>query len=358
MNCRIPCFCGAMPRLFITLFLLTFLSACAAAPQTTTIFFPPAPDAPHVQYLTSISTVRDIRSSLFAGEPGPGEKIAKPYGIAVTAGKIYISDVPFARVSIVDLVEKEFKQLPQGILKTPINIAFDEKGAVYVADPGTKGIVRFTYDDQITHFPTGEIKPTDMAARGKELYVVDYRSSSIKIFDIESGTLLDTLGRDSSKGEVLSLPTNMAIDKEGNIYVTNLGTCRVIKMDRSGKLLKAFGELGDRPGQFTRPKGIAVDDNGLIYVVDAGSQVVQIFDQNGQVLMFFGEQGSKGGTLNIPADIAVTRENLDYFRKFADPSFEVEHLIFVTNQSGPRKISVYGFGHTKPIIAANKTAQK
>ena len=127
------------------------------------------------------------------------------------------------------------------------------------------------------------------------------------------------------------------------------------EMDRTGKVMKAFGETGDRPGQFVRPKGIAVDDDGLIYVVDAGHQVVQIFNQDAQLLMFFGERGSKAGTLNLPADIAISRDNLEYFREFADPSFEVEQLIFVTNQAGPRKISVYGFGHPKGSDQQNNT---
>ncbi|GAB7026784.1 NHL repeat-containing protein [Geotalea toluenoxydans] len=330
--------------------LLIYLPGCFAPKQVKApVFFPPAPDAPHVQYLTSISSINDIKSSIFADTPGVNEVIAKPYGIAVRGSKIFITDVPLGRITTIDLNEKTFHQLDTEILKSPINISFDDEGNAFVADTGSKKVIRFNGDNPTGTFSIGDMKPTDAAIRGKELYVVDYSSSEIKIFDLQTGEQTRAVGRDSKEGETLSLPTNMALDKDGNIYVTNLGTCRIIKMDPNGKVLKAFGALGDRPGQFTRPKGIAVDDAGLIYVVDAGNQVVQIFDPDGQLLMFFGERGSKEGTLSIPADIAITRENLEYFRTFADPSFEAEQLILVTNQSGPRKISIYGFGHRKEI---------
>lgn len=345
-------------RILFLLFLLLHLPGCFSSMQAKSpVFFPPAPDAPHIQYLTSISNIKDIKSSWFADEPTMDETIAKPYGITVKGSKIYVTDVPFGRITTIDLEEKTFRQLNSELLKFPINISFDEEGNAFVADSGNMQVIRFRDTSPTGTFSIGKIKPTDMAIRGDELYVVDYQNSEIKVFGVKSGQLLRVIGRDPQLGETLSLPTNMALDKEGNIYVTNLGTCRVIKMDRSGKVLKAFGELGDRPGQFTRPKGIAVDDAGLIYVVDAGSQVVQLFNPEGQLLMFFGERGSKAGTLSIPADITITRDNLDYFRTFADPSFQVEQLILVTNQSGPRKISIYGFGHAKETVKGPETAK-
>ncbi len=309
--------------------------------------FPPSPDLPHVQYLTSISSQADIKKPSLFDPDDPTESLKKPYGIAVKGSKIYVSDTPFAAIHIIDLDKKTFSQLKQTVLQSPINVTFDADGNLYVADSVAKSVFQFRADESIDSYTEADTKPTDMAIRGNDLFMLDYSKSEIKIFDKNTKNIIGTIGREGKEEDTLSLPTNMALDKEGNIYVTNLGTCRVIKMDRSGKVLKAFGEVGDRPGQFSRPKGIAVDEGGLIYVVDAGNQVVQIFNQETQLLMFFGERGSKQGTLNLPADIAVSRENLDYFKTFADPSFEVEQLIYVTNQAGPRKISVYGFGHSK-----------
>ena len=48
--------------------------------------------------------------------------------------------------------------------------------------------------------------------------------------------------------------------------------------------------------------------------------------------------------MNLPAGIAVTTEDLDYFQGFAEPGFVLERVIFVTNQSGPDQVAIYGMG--------------
>jgi hypothetical protein len=60
-------------------------------------------------------------------------------------------------------------------------------------------------------------------------------------------------------------------------------------------------------------------------------------------LMHFGGPYNKPGDMWLPAGIAIDYENLNYFSQFVDKSFDLQYLIFVTNQYGPDKISVYGF---------------
>jgi hypothetical protein len=45
----------------------------------------------------------------------------------------------------------------------------------------------------------------------------------------------------------------------------------------------------------------------------------------------------------VVADVTISYTGLDYFSKYVDKSFNLKYLIFVTNQYGPDKISVYGF---------------
>jgi hypothetical protein len=49
----------------------------------------------------------------------------------------------------------------------------------------------------------------------------------------------------------------------------------------------------------------------------------------------------------LPAGVTVDYDNLSYFQRFAAPGFTLEYLIFVTNQTGGQKVSVFGFGHKK-----------
>ena len=108
-----------------------------------------------------------------------------------------------------------------------------------------------------------------------------------------------------------------------------------------------MGKNGDNYGDFARLKGIAVDRGNLLYAVDAAGQVVQLFDDKGQLLMWFGEPGGSKVGLNLPAKVVVDYDNVAFFKKYAAPDFEIEHLIIVTSQYGSRKVSVFGFGHKK-----------
>ncbi|NOQ97746.1 MAG: hypothetical protein GQ561_06240, partial [Calditrichae bacterium] len=78
-------------------------------------------------------------------------------------------------------------------------------------------------------------------------------------------------------------------------------------------------------------------------VVDAAFENVQIFDDTGQLRMFFGGHGESPGYMWLPAGIHLDESNLDYFNKYVYEGFELEYLIFLTNQYGPAKLNVYGF---------------
>ncbi len=59
--------------------------------------------------------------------------------------------------------------------------------------------------------------------------------------------------------------------------------------------------------------------------------------------MHFGGTYIAPGGMWLPADVTVDYNNLDYYSDYVDSSFSLQHLIYVTNQYGPDKVSVYGF---------------
>lgn len=332
------------------------LSGCAAKEIKKPIFFPKPPNPPHVQFLTSFTFGPDLEGESilpFLSKNWDKNKIIiKPYGVAVRDGKIFVADTGLSRFTIIDLKAREFSPVdnPAIGLWSPTNITLDETGNIYIADPARREIVIVDSSTKNNRKIGKELnmKPTDLAVSGDRLYVLDYEHSELKIIDRETGKLLKAIGKNTDPEKGLSLPTNLMLDeKNGFVYVTNQGTGKVVKMDLNGNVQMSLGGFGDTFGKFSRPKGVFVDDDGYIHVVDAGNQVVQIFNQEGRLLMFFGERGSGRGTLDLPADIFVTREKIDYFDPFVDPTFEVEKLIFVTNQVGIRKVSVFAMGHSK-----------
>ncbi|BCR03995.1 hypothetical protein DESUT3_10640 [Desulfuromonas versatilis] len=346
---------------FLAFLTLLALQGCSTAPKvgSEAVFFPPAPNPPRIQYLTSINDSTDIQGkssqfSLVAFGGQDTEKLKglyKPYGILSHGGKIYICDIGAGNVIIIDPAEKKFDFLKGnyslGKLKKPANVAIDKEGLMYVADAARKEIVVFNpQGDYVTAFGKSlAMKPADVAVDDDILYVLDISQHEIKLLDRKTGDYLRSIGRRIDGQDGIALATNMCLDKDGFIYVTNLGSGKVLKMDRDGHILMTMGQLGDFVGQFARPKGITVDDKGRIYVVDNGHQNVQIFNSQSRILAFFGDPGLPKGSLNLPIGITVTTDNLDFFRKYADPSFELESLILVANQYGESKISVYGLGH-------------
>ncbi|MCK4223867.1 MAG: NHL repeat-containing protein [candidate division Zixibacteria bacterium] len=76
------------------------------------------------------------------------------------------------------------------------------------------------------------------------------------------------------------LPTGIAIDPLGNIFITDTGNDRVVKCDREGRFLAETGGFGWGAGEFNRPTYIATDNGLNVYVVDVQNKRIQRFDQN------------------------------------------------------------------------------
>jgi hypothetical protein len=81
--------------------------------------------------------------------------------------------------------------------------------------------------------------------------------------------------------------------------------------------------------------------------VDAAFDNVQLFTRDGQLLLFFGKAGNKAGDLYLPAKVVVDYKNIEYFKRYADPAFNVEAIILVTSQFGGRLVNIYALGKEK-----------
>lgn len=344
--------------------LLLLMTGCAGSSGNVSekpVFFPPPPNLPRVQLLTTLSDSRDIEGeeSNFSLIGKLSEKtrktrfIVKPYGVLSRGGKLYVCDAGSAQVIVIDFAAETFRYLKgahgYGALKKPVNMDVAPDGKIYVADTGRGEVVVYGADQEYEGAFGAEyaMRPVDVLADENFLYVLDLENSDIKILERSEGKLVKKIGREEGTGKGLALPVNMTMDDGRIFYVTNLYTGNVAKLDRDGHFLESFGKLGDGFGQFGRPRGIDIDEQGRIYVSDASHQNVQVFRNDGRLLMFFSERD--GRPLNLPADVSVTSDNLEYFQKMAAPGFDVEQLVFVSTQYGAKKIYVYGLGRKQGI---------
>ena len=333
--------------------------ARAQKAQKAYMYFPPPPEAPRVQFLRHLRSAEDfavpksrLAEFITGGETKVYKTIAKGYGIAVRKGSIFCTDTKELCVAVMDFRRRRFWAFGRegpGQLRKPINIRLDQSGRLYVTDTLRRQIVVFDSKGKyLAEYGDGkEFTPSDVIISDGELYVLDIAAHGIKVYDLKTRELKRSFGGRGKGFGQFNYPTNMVMDGEGNIYVCDSMNFRVQKIDREGKALFQFGSVGRTPGHFARPRGVAVDRNGIIYVADAVLGIVQMFDQKGTPLMHFGETGTEDGRLYLPAQVIVDYDNIGLFKKYIAPDFEAEHLILVTNQLGPNKVSVFAFGRRK-----------
>ncbi|MDQ6670308.1 MAG: hypothetical protein M3069_06085 [Chloroflexota bacterium] len=100
-------------------------------------------------------------------------------------------------------------------------------------------------------------------------------------------------------------PAGIAVDGDGNVYVSDYALDRVVKFGPDGSVLGQWGGSGSGPGQLNAPFGVAVDDHNTLFVVDQLNNRVQHFAADGSVLGVWGGAGAGASDLRTPFGVAV-----------------------------------------------------
>ena len=339
------------------------LAACGAKHSPAVagdslVVFPPPPDTARVQFLTRITSVADLREprsrSFLSWLVGEAEVdsvalIIRPYGVTISGGKIYVCDIGLPGLEVLDLESRTLEHIPAGgpqRLGRPINCFADGSGDLYVTDLGLGGVVVLRSAGE-SRWPVGGDslgQPGDVFVTRDRIWITDNEARRVRVYDKTSREHLYSFpdGVEPMEPGGLGRPANLYVWRD-EVYVSDQLGGKVEVYSTAGRHLRTIGARGTGFGQFSLPKGVAVDEEGLVYVVDARFENVQIFDREGQLLTFFGGPYRGPGYMSLPAKVIVDYAHLDYFRQYVHPQFELQHLIFVTNQSGPDRISVYGF---------------
>ncbi len=347
---------------FIVVFLIA-LSGCATVgdvktEKDETVFYPPLPQRPRLQYLMSISSEDDLGgkkkvgfNDFLLGKDVYSKSIGKPYDISSERGKIYILDRAVRKVIYIDLTNREIDYIRDkrlGSLDNPAGIFIAEDEIKYVADTGRKQIVAYDKANEFLRtYGNKDIfeKPLDVVVYEDSIYVCDMEKNEVIVLDKATGELVKTIGKPGKKEGEFYKPTHVNVDHKGFLYVNDAFNFRAQKFDPDGNFIKSFGKLGDNTGCFARPKGIDIDREGHLYVADAAFENVQIFDdKTGRLLLFLGGPGNAKGSMYLPSSVHVDYENVDYFSTYVDPEFKLKYLLYVGNSFGRHKLNVYGYG--------------
>ncbi len=318
-------------------------------PILQSLVWPQPPQEARVRYVSQILTVEDVlgkqskRSWMnrLAGvkEEEPQTKLLKPYGIgADSRGRIYVADAANRIVFVFDLDTKkvDFRgNRAPARLALPIGIALDNSDRLFVSDSHFHQIVCYSPEGELLAvFGDRELKrPGGLAIdnQRRRLYVADTKGNRIAVFNADSFAFVEYLGSASAPGEAevgkFSAPTNVAVDEQGLLYVTDTWNYRVQVLQSNGKFVRAMGEQGVQPGYFLRPKGIAVDPSGNLIVADAEFNNFQILSPEGQPLLAVGSYGYDPGQFILIAGVAADKRNRIYTTEQLQGRVQIFELI-------------------------------
>ncbi|MCK9283235.1 MAG: 6-bladed beta-propeller [Rhodocyclaceae bacterium] len=301
------------------------------------LVYPAPPDAPRFAYERTIHGSADVipekeESALkraLTGESDSSERLGKPYAVATYRGRIFVSDTANRFIHVFDVPQGTYTRIGdsdgEGKLVKPLGLDIDAAGTLYVADATAKTIVVFDNEGKFLRKIGGSkyfdrLTSVTVDPSGERVYVVDIggvqsENHRVRAFDARKGAHLFDIGKRGSGAGELNLPRDLAIGKDGQLYVVDGGNFRVQVFDRDGKYLKSFGNVGKQPGSFARPKEVATDRDGNVYVVDTAFGNFQIFNAEGELLMFVGdraEQDRPGGYM-LPSGISIDEDGRIYF---------------------------------------------
>ena len=229
--------------------------------------------------------------------------------------------------------ELDYVAAPQAVTVPPemkmgaaAAVAFDRRGHVYVLTRGAQAFFEFDENGAFVRaFGEGMFTRSHglRIDRDGNLWATDVGAHTVMKLN-PAGQVLLTLGTKGEAGEwneaagsrKLNQPNDVAIAANGDVFVVQghtpgpRGDARVLKFDKDGRFIKSWGGKGKEPGQFEVAHGAAIDAKGLLWVMDRENQRIQVFDGDGT---FVREQKYKG----LPCSVAFGRDEAYMVNGFA-----------------------------------------
>ena len=218
-------------------------------------------------------------------------------------------------------------------------------GEDYIGEIGNAGrLGGEMMDSGESDAPGSMVWPTSVALdKTGNVYVSDEWLNRIAMFSSD-GEWLGAWGTQGDADGEVDQPAGIAFDSEDNLYVVDTGNNRIQKFTKDGQFLAKWGQQGSGDGEFDMPWGIGLDADNNVYIADWRNDRIQKFAPDGSFLMAFGESGSEDGQFNRPADVAVDKEGLIYVADWRNDRVQVFDAEgrFITEIIGDATLSKWG----------------
>jgi sugar lactone lactonase YvrE len=259
--------------------------------------------------------------SIYGYGKADADQLKSPNDTAIdTNGTIWVADTSHARIvgfapdgSYRALVHRGPAFSNPQALQTPTGVAVDRNHNVWVADYGRNVVGVYSPRNQLVREIPIEL-PVSVAVRDGRVVVGSYYGVAILT---EQGDLIKAIGAHGKGPDEFDIVYGVAIDRDGNIYVTDQHNNRLRAFDRNGKVLwtNQMGEptnTGINPtGKFKTtklstelPSGLTIDGAGRLVFVDPFEFDIVVADRKtGKVLAKYGQAGTVDGKFAYPTGI-------------------------------------------------------
>jgi cysteine-rich repeat protein len=291
---------------------------------------------------TGVITTVAGNGSPFATADAPATSVSIPYPYAVaadSAGSLYISDVDSSSIlrvdpsgvltTVVGIAGGGFGgdggDARQALLSAPWGISIDPAGNLLIADSANDRIRRVDTNGIITTIAgngtrgfggdgglaTSAALNIPYAVAGDSdgnVYIAD--SSNHRVRKVDANGIITTFagtGVDATSGDGgpaisagLQDPTGIAVDAQGRVYIVDLDSNRVRRVDTDGTISTVAGSTqgfsGDEgpatSAQLSRPRGITLDEQGVLYIADSLNGRIRRVGADGVITTVAGSSAS------------------------------------------------------------------
>ena len=331
-----------------------------------------------------ITTIAGMADEGFSGDEGPATsaQLDSPSGVAVDeGGYIFIADTGNNRIrqigpdglitTLAGGEDGDDGSDTGGQLAAPRDVALDSDGNLYVTDSGNHQIHAISDTGMATRVagieglgdggPATEarlLEPTGLALVDGTIYITDTGNNRIRQVDADG--IITTFAGSGERGDAgddgpaleaqFNGPSLIAVDAEGNVYISDRLNHRVRKVDTNGIITNVAGSgergpfedqtaIGDggpaTEARLILPTGLALDAAGNLYITDPGNHRIRKVDTQGRITTlagsgersFSGDEGpAEEAQLTTPVGFEIDADGNFYVADFAWPRNRIRKI--------------------------------
>ncbi|HVW85071.1 MAG TPA: hypothetical protein VHB50_10345 [Bryobacteraceae bacterium] len=237
----------------------------------------------------------------------------------------------------------------------PIRVAVDSQGNLYITDYSNQSVRKVDHNTRTVTTIAGNgslgysndgssalgaqlADPHDVAIDpAGNVYIADTLNSRVRRIDT-NGTI-STFAGNGTRGysgdggpaasAQLSLPTGLALDKSGNLFIADFGNGTVRKVDPNGNISTFAGvgypTYGSAPGDggpatsayLEMPYSVQVDGSGRVYIGDIGTSTIRRVGLDGKISTYVRDFAGQNFTMDAGGAIYFADYQTDTVQKIS-----------------------------------------